>query len=145
MAYKTYSEAQEAEALIVLAVNKYDLDKTAKETGVSASTLKRWAKHGTKKGVGDLLERAIERMLMHIPTDWRGNDWAIALGILMDKWLLMQGEATTRTETLVRDMQNLSPEQKSAVIAEADAILARAREGSRLHQGDADHVNGHRD
>ena len=142
MAYKDYSEAEVGEALIKLAVNKHDIKKTAKEIGISEKTLRRWANDAPKKGIGDLLERAIERMLLHIPTDWRGHDWAVALGILMDKWLLMQGEATARTEAIVTSAQSLTPEERNAVLAEADRILASAGKGGGARQGGSDRLDG---
>jgi hypothetical protein len=122
-----YSDTVVGEALIRLAVNKYDFDKTAKETGFPAQTLRRWNKNVPKKGVGDLLERAIERMLMHIPTDWSGSNWAIAIGILMDKWLLMQGEPTSRTETIGREVAAMNPTEKDELIVEVKDIIARAK------------------
>lgn len=122
-----YSDAEVAEALIRLAVNKYNFDKTAAETGYPPQTLRRWNKNVPKKGVGDLLERAIERMLMHIPTDWSGSNWAIAIGILMDKWLLMQGEPTSRTETIGREVAAMNPTEKDELIAEVRDIIARAK------------------
>lgn len=127
MAYKGYSEAEVSEALIRLAVNKHDVKKTAAELGISEKTVRRWAKDAPKKGVGDLLERAIERMLMHIPTDWSGSSWAIAIGILMDKWLLMQGEPTERTETIQREVAKLNPTERDELLSEARAIIDRAK------------------
>lgn len=111
-----YSDAEITEALIKLAINKYDYDKTAEDTGISARTLRRWDSSATKKGVPELLERAIERMLMSIPTSWKGNDWAVAIGILMDKWLLMNGEATSRTENIFSMLQNLPDEEVNELV-----------------------------
>lgn len=122
----TYSDAQRTEALIQLAINKYDYDKTAEDTGVSAKSLRRWDKDVAKKTVPELLERAIERMLMHIPKDWKGNDWSIALGILMDKWLLVHGKATERTESLTGFLESLPDDDRERVIEEAERILADA-------------------
>lgn len=122
-----YSDAQVTEALIKLAINKYDYDKTAEDTGISARTLKRWDNNATKKGIPQLLERAIERMLMNIPADWKGNDWAIALGILMDKWLLVQGKATSRTESSVMTMlQNIPDSELNELIREFEAAASQA-------------------
>lgn len=117
-----YSDAEVTEAMIRLAVNKYDYDKTAEQVGVSAKTLQRWDKNVAKKGVPELLERAIERLLMVIPEKMDGNAWSIALGILIDKWLLIQGQATSRTE-LMRVLRIESEDELSAVIREAERIL----------------------
>lgn len=120
-----YSDLEQTEAMIKLAFNKGDYDKTAADTGVSESTLKRWSKMTPKKGVAELLERAIERLLMAIPEKMDANQWAIALGILMDKWLLIQGQATSRTE-LMRVLRIESEDELSAVIREAERILTES-------------------
>lgn len=127
MAYKSYSDAERTEAMIRLAVNKYDYDKTAEQLGVTARSLRNWEKDFPKKGVPELLERAIERMLMNIPTEWKGNDWSIAIGILMDKWLLVHGQATARTEQRVLGtLETLPDDDRERVIEEAERILAEA-------------------
>ena len=118
-----YSDTEATEAMIRLAVNKYDYDKTSEQVGVPVMTLRRWNKNVTKKGVPELLERAIERLLMVIPERMDANQWAIALGILIDKWLLIQGQATSRTE-LMRVLRIESEDELSAVIREAERILA---------------------
>lgn len=126
-----YSDAFRTEALVRLAVNKYDYNLTATQVGVTAKTLREWEDKYPKKTVPALLERAIERMLMSIPAEWRGTDWSIALGILMDKWLLVNGQATARTEQRVlRELENLPDDDRNRVIEEAERILARAASGS---------------
>lgn len=124
-----YSDAFVTEALIRLAVNKYDYKKTAEQLSIPEMTLRRWEnnKSVTKKGIPELLDRAIERMLMVIPDKWDGNSWAIALGILIDKWLLLQGEPTSRSESLIRGMQEVSQNDRDAIIQEAERILAAVR------------------
>ena len=124
-----YSDVEKAEALIRLAVNRYDLDRTARETGVSRSSLKRWLKNEPKKSVFELLERAIERLLMNIPTAMTGQEWAIALGILLDKWLLAQGEPTSRAETIERRIGDLSDDEYDQLLSQARSILDEATGG----------------
>lgn len=127
MAYKKYSDTEQAEAMVRLAVNKYNYTQTSEQTGIPEKTLRRWDKLGIKKTVPQLLERAIERMLMNIPADWKGNDWAIALGILMDKWLLVQGKATSRTESSVMTMlQNIPDSELNELIREFEAAASQA-------------------
>ena len=106
MGYKNYSDHEKAEAIIRLAVNKYDYKKTAEQSNISERTLRRWDKVAIKKGVPDLLERAIQR-----------------LGILMDKWLLLQGEPTERTENLLKTFGALTDDERQAVIHEAQEII----------------------
>ena len=119
-----YSDAVVTEALVRLAVNKYNYELTAEQMGVTVRSLRNWEKSFPKKSVPALLERAIERMLMVIPETWTGHDWAITIGILMDKWLLIQGEPTERTESLVKHFDSLSDGEKQAVVAEAERIIA---------------------
>jgi hypothetical protein len=118
-----YSDAFVTECMIRLAVNKYDFDKTAEQMGVTARSLRNWEKSFPKKGVPELLCRAIERLLSVIPEKWDGHDWAVSLGILMDKWLLLQGEATNRTESIVRGLKDVTTDERDAIIKEAERIL----------------------
>ena len=120
-----YSDAEVTEAMIRLAVNKYDYELTAQQVGCTAKSLRNWEKSFPKKSVPLLLERAIERLLMVIPEKMDGSAWAIALGILLDKWLLVQGQATSRTE-LMRVLKVESEDELSAVIREAERILTES-------------------
>jgi hypothetical protein len=121
-----HSDAEVGEALIRLAANKYDFAKTAKEVGVAVSTLRVWTNSRPKKGVLELLDRALERCLMRVD-EVPAKELPVLMGILFDKWLLTQGEPTSRTETIAREVANLTPTEQDAVIAEARAIIAEAR------------------
>lgn len=123
-----YSDGEKAEALIRLAVNRYDFDKTAKELNLPVMTLRRWNKNVPKNGIADMLERAIEHLLAQIPKDLHGTDWAVTLGILMDKWLLTQNKATARTDHTVRAL-GLSQDEFDDVLAEANRIIEAATGG----------------
>ncbi|GAB4514055.1 MAG: hypothetical protein Kow0047_25800 [Anaerolineae bacterium] len=136
-----YSDAEKAEALIRLALNNYNYQRTSEETGISVMTLRRWNKTVPKKGVAELLERAVERLLMAIPEDLSGRDWALALGILLDKWLLAQGQPTARSESVLRQVRDLSDDQYYAVIAEAERILAEAA-GCGVVEGGVEQPDG---
>lgn len=127
-----YSENFKIEALVKLAINRYNYTMTASDLGIPEMTLRRWDKNvrNVTKNVPELLERTITRMLMVIPDKWDGNSWAIALGILMDKWLLMQGKATSRTEAITRRFNELSEDELSDVLEEATRILETATSGS---------------
>uniref|UniRef100_A0A6M3KKH3 Putative DNA binding, helix-turn-helix domain containing protein n=1 Tax=viral metagenome TaxID=1070528 RepID=A0A6M3KKH3_9ZZZZ len=119
-----YEPSERAEAIIRLAINKYDYNKTAKELGVSPSTLRRWERAVPSLGIEEYLERAIARLLIIIPTQWSGRDWGIAIGILMDKWLLCQGAPTSRTESVVKSFEALKEEERDAVVERARQIIA---------------------
>ena len=118
MGYRKYSESEKAEALIKLAFNKYDYQKTSDDTNISVKTLRRWDKDVPKKGVIDLLERALERILMAIPGDLKGTSWATAFGILFDKWLLGHGKATSRHENITTWLQNIPDDELDELIAQ---------------------------
>ena len=134
MAYKQYSDAERMEAIIRLAINKYDYEKTASQLGINERTLRRWDKVVPKKGIPELLDRAIERMLLVIPDSWSGTDWAIALGILMDKWLLLQGQPTNRTETIFTALEQMPDDELDEIIrqfeeAASGTVVAKDRTG----------------
>lgn len=122
-----YSDGEIAEAMIRLAINKYDFYTTSNQTGISVKTLRRWDKNAPKKSVAELLDRAIERLLSVIPKDMNGNEWSIAVGILLDKWLILQGEPTSRNETITNKLDNLDADEYERVIAEAENIIASAK------------------
>lgn len=127
MAYKNYTDGEQSEAMIRLAINRYDYYTTSNQTGISVKTLRRWDKDAPKKSVADLLDRAIERMLSVIPQNMTGNEWAIALGILLDKWLILQGEPTSRNENINTQLDNLDADEYERVVAEAETIIASAK------------------
>ena len=129
-----YSDIEKAEAIIMLAVNKYNFQKTADDFGVPVQTLRRWNKNVPKKSVPELLERAIQRLLMVIPAEMKGSDWSVALGILMDKWLLVQGHATSRTAHINEQMEKLQDDEFDRVLEEANNIIREAQGGS-VHKG----------
>jgi len=113
-----YSDGEIAEALVRLAVNKYNFQETADQINVPVQTLRRWNKNVPKKGVAELLERAISRLLMAIPQNMSGHDWAVAMGILLDKWLLVEGKPNTRTETIFTALQEMPDDELDALIRE---------------------------
>ena len=116
-----YSDGEVAAALVKLAINKYDYQKTSDQLGIPKMTLRRWNKKVPKRDIAGLLEHAIEHLLASIPEKMTAESWAIALGILMDKWLLVQGKATSRNENISR--MGLNPDELDDVLAEAERIL----------------------
>jgi len=131
-----YSDAEKAEALIKLAVNFYNFEKTSDELGVAQSTLRAWDKKSAeiaqKKDrfdTAELLERAVQRLLMTIPKPVTLQEWAVTVGILMDKVALFQGMPTQRTESIVRTLQELQDDEFANVLAEAERILAETTSG----------------
>ena len=125
-----YSDAQRAAALVLLAKNKNNYAKTAKESGVSVRTLKTWNTTAPKKDVFELLTEAIARLFQLMPEKWEGRDWGIALGIMLDKWLLAQGEPTSRTESIVHGFRGLDEGERSAVVERARELIGELSNSS---------------
>lgn len=123
-----YSDGEKAEAMIKLWTSKYNWQDTSDELGIPVRTLRRWDK-SVPKNIPDLLERTIQRMLMVIPTDMNAHSWGVALGILFDKWFLAQGEPTSRIERIEHQLGQLSDDEYSRVVEEAEAIIAQASRG----------------
>lgn len=125
-----YSDAEVGEAMIRLAINKFDYNLTAEQLHISAKTLRRWDTNVPKKRIPELLERTIERMLMIIPEKWNGQDWAIAIGILIDKWQLVRGEPTSRAETIFRNLELMSDDELDKLYAEFETAARRGVAGA---------------
>ena len=123
-----YSDAKRASTLILLATYKNNFRRTSKESGVPVGTIREWSKNRPKKSIADLLESALVQMFEYMPKKWDAKDWSIALGIMFDKWLLMQGEATERTEH-IGDYRLTEPE-KELVGQRARAIISGLGDGS---------------
>lgn len=130
MPKKYHSEYEQAAGLILLATNQNDYEMTASQLGVSVDTLLYWQKKSSDKkaALPVLLEEAIKKMLDMMPDKWTGNAWAVAFGIMMDKWLLVNGQPTQRTEstTILSDIDNLSDNEKEDILAEAERIIRTA-------------------
>lgn len=121
----SYSDAFRSEAVIRLALNRYDYQKTAAEFDIPARTLRNWEKSFPKKGVSELLDRAVVQLLSNIPEFKRGSDWAIALGILLDKWLLLQGQPTDRKEMIFREIEQMTDDELNTLFDEFQTAARR--------------------
>jgi transposase-like protein len=148
-----YSEEFKAAALIRLAANKNDIDRTAAEIGCSPASIRRWADGQTvqkkvqKKEtfanqsdltVADYLEQAVKQMLGSVPDNMKGNDWAIALGILLDKWLLLGGQPTERVENITRWLEELPGDVYDDVVKQAEDVVksySRRRDSAGVEEG----------
>ena len=126
-----YSDGTKVAALTRLASTGYDFSQVANETGVSETTLRRWinGENGAKKDVAELLENALSFLLSHVPKHMDGRSWGVAVGILIDKWLLMGGQPTARTEIINIDERTRN--ELADVLREADRILDAAADPSR--------------
>ena len=130
MPYRKIKKAEVESALQVLEENDRDFDKTSQETGIHSRTLRRWDQERQIEALGqdipEMLETVIKNMLSNPPDFQNGQGWGIAVGILIDKLLLVKGKATSRHET-VSKIQNMSDEEYMKAIEEAESILNRAK------------------
>lgn len=131
-----HSDFERAAGIILLGVNKQNYEKTAEMLGVSEQTIRNWEKESLTKNLAIpmMLEMTIKKLLEMMPTTWSGNSWAVAFGILMDKWLLVNGQPTQRTETFIGDLDNLSDREKEDVLREAERIINDAISGGTDNQ-----------
>ena len=123
-----HSDYERAAGVLLLATNKQDYAKTADMLNVSEQTIRNWEKESLSKNVAIpvMLEMAIKKLLEMMPDKWTGNSWAVAFGIMMDKWLLVNGQPTQRTETMFGDLDNLPEDEKDNIVREAERIISAA-------------------
>lgn len=123
-----HSDYEKAAGVLLLATNKQDYKKTAEMLNVTEQTIRDWEKLNLTKNLAIpvMLEMAIKKLLEMMPDKWNGNSWAVALGILMDKWLLVHGQPTQRTASLLENVNDLSEEDKDEVLREAENIIRDA-------------------
>lgn len=122
--YTTYTDAQRSAAMITLALNKFDYEKTEIELGIDRKVLQRWDKELPKRMIPEMLEEAIGKLFDRMPAKFTEKAWGITLGILLDKYLLVNNQPNSRLETTINTVINASEEEKAAIIAEAERILA---------------------
>lgn len=137
-----YSKQFRTEALVRLALSRYDYEATAEQVGVAPNTLRNWERQFPKVSVPELLSRALETLLARVPENMTGDDWSVAVGILMDKYLLLQGEATSRSEVISRIEEQLpeDADERQAILDEARQFVERL--GAPSHSGGARQENG---
>lgn len=128
-----YTDEFRANALLELASNHNDFKETSQNTGVSEKQLRRWSSSTTHQAsivvnrqLSDMLEGAIQTLIERMPERFDGHSWNEAVGVLVDKLLLLRGQATTRTESVMRSLGDMSDDERTAIIEEAEGILMRA-------------------
>lgn len=128
---KYFNDYERAAGVMLLSMNKNNYELTAEQIGVSEQTIRNWEKESLTKNIAIpvMLETAIKKLLEMMPDKWTGNTWAVAFGIMMDKWLLVNGQPTQRTETFSGSLENLDERQKENVLAEAERIIRQAAGG----------------
>lgn len=130
--HKVFTEMERSAAITMLAVSGYDFTGTAEKIGVSIGTLKSWNKDDrNNRSIPSMIEGAIKQLLNSMPTEWTGNTWAVALGILMDKWLLLRGDPTVRSESIIHSiidgMPGMTEDDKAEIVRQAEYILEESK------------------
>jgi len=135
MPYKEVTKETKRKALELLIETKNNYEYVEKQTGVSIRTLKRWNtkrsntlfKTANEGQISELLTARIKTMIEDEP-DTNKSGWAMAIGIFIDKMLLLEGKPTSRRESLNKVVDEASDQEMDEMIAEAEAIIkARMR------------------
>jgi len=142
-----YTEAFKVKAVARLYAEGYPdksgaLRKVADDLDVTHPTLARWAKGGksapSSETIRDavfameaVLEAEIEKILEQMDAVREKADYralAIALGIIFDKYQLLRGAPTSRSERVLHDMRSQSNEDLEKVIQRAEEMAKDAFE-----------------
>ena len=123
-----HNDFERAAGVLLLATNNQNYKLTADQLGVSESTIRNWEKESLTRNIAlpFMLEMTLKKLLEMMPDIWTGNSWAVAFGILMDKWLLVNGQPTQRTESIFGEIDNLPQEEKDSIVREAERIISTA-------------------
>jgi hypothetical protein len=138
-----YTEDARAEALIRLIMNRGNVAKTARETGIDARTIRHWKNEDpayfkrlaalTKRDVADVClrvaKKGFERILTLIPEEEKIPDVVKAVTAAIDKAQILTGGATARTEHgKSKATEDLSDEELEEEIRATEAEI-RATDG----------------
>lgn len=140
-----YSENFKAVAVAKLYSEGYPekqgaLRLVAKNLEVSHPTLARWAKGGPSAPNSSLIKEAVfamqtaiedelEKILGSMEKVREKADYktlAIAFGILTDKYQLIRGAPTSRTERVNKELENATNDDLERIIAEAEKMAEEA-------------------
>lgn len=131
-----HSDAQKAEALAALAANAGNVARTARQTGIPATTLTKWSKgqningdvtekgEEKRQGLADRLEALAHQIVDALPEKFdaaSAQQLATTLGITVDKMQILRGKPSQINQDTLAD-----PDRRRERIAE---LLAK-RNGS---------------
>lgn len=142
MARASYTDDDKAKVFVALTANEGNVKRTARETGVPTSTVRRWKNEWSAEGppdashlevaVGEFLEdaervrhKALRTLEEKLP-DATPSALVATVGMLTDKIHVVKGLATSRQETV----HTLPPAEDiaKALSAAFSATIASARE-----------------
>jgi transposase-like protein len=146
---RRYSDDERATALAALESNGGNVEKTHRDTGIPAQTIRQWAgKNGRgvhsdvtrlssekKLELSDLFENVVRSVipgLSEAATEATFKDRTIGIGVLVDKMQLLRGAPTViqrnQTELPDDDPSNLTIEQLREELAKAERFAGGAGE-----------------
>lgn len=141
---RAYTEADKARAYVVLTSNAGNIKRTVRHTGVPEGTLRGWIRHWEENGPpdtgevaeasGDFLTDAIRvrdkalKVLERKLDDATPSALVAAAGMLTEKIALVQGLATSRTETV----HSLPPAEEIREVLQA--AMAGALDAARQRE-----------
>lgn len=133
--HRTYSDDEKAVALTYLEVNKGDVARTSKQTGIPTDTLYVWSKgkhvhpdvlnlqEQRKEALDARMELMAYTILEALPDKLEGanfRDAAVGLGIVVDKMQVLRGLASNITENRGTSTHTERLEAVFAVLTGAD-------------------------
>ena len=134
---RSFTNEEKQEALFLLSMMKYDYGKASDILEVPVSLLQEWVRTiDLRRPILLHLETTLEAMLRSVPENWAGADWAKALELLLDKYIVMVGGPTSITEVRSTESSTLNEKELDDILETARMIL----EGRALimPQGDKD-------
>jgi hypothetical protein len=116
-----YSDEQRAAVLAVLKSNGGNVSRTARETGVPASTIQTWrdnadtlppheVREQNRLSLADLIRAELDAIFEIMPGKREDADYktlGTVVGILTDKLALLDGGVTSRVDVNVRNLPEL--------------------------------------
>lgn len=126
MSGKRYTDIEIHQFLTLLAFNKFNYSKTSELTGVPRNTLRRWNNSDVKKEIPEILDATIRELLAKLPQTIPTKDFGIIAGILLDKWLIIQGMPTARNESVIGRLGDMDEHELDRIIREAEEIISEA-------------------
>lgn len=148
--YKEVTKDTKRKALELLIETKNNYDFVSSQTGVSIRTLKRWNEkrsnllfkaNNDASDITELLKTRIKVMIEDEP-ETNKSGWAMAIGIFVDKMLLLEGKPTSRHQNISSTVDNASDDELDDMIAEAEAIVKARMKLQGTDNIDEDDSNG---
>lgn len=119
-----YSQSEIVQMLLHLALNEYTYSLTAAEFGVPIQFLKFWSTQtNIERPIGPLVERAIEKLLIHPPEFISAAEWTDAVSTLILRWVTIQEQMIKRTEIIMGQVGDMDISQFTRIVDVAESLI----------------------